>query len=146
MIHYLNIELHTLLVTHRHGDRAAIHTIPGDVTNTKTTRVSSSSSSSTPTNSESSSISLYHPNALLSLTKSNNLQSFSILPLSSSGDIARGIITDNTQQPLTHFMHAISAKTMFQVSDIDLPQGQLTSTGYMQLTWLVHHYIVSNTR
>ena len=118
-------ELHSLLIAHRHGDRSPIHTIPGDI------QIYNKSIDS--------SIFFYNNHALSHANQ--DLRHFMIIPLNTQGESMTFETTDSTHE-IPSFMHALDTNgpySIFHTSDKHLPQGQLTSTGFMQLLQLGDH-------
>lgn len=116
-------ELKALVITIRHGDRSAIHQIPGKY------------SPPDINNEEKGKPTLYDPNVSLYTPSADR---FSIVPISGSSDFDRSG-GDPGQGSGVSFTDALDAVPLFGRSDLTLPQGQLTSTGFMQHIHLGDH-------
>ena len=116
-------KLVSLVIAHRHGDRSSIHSIK----NAKQT-LSSSKNNDKPM--------LYEPSITSELYSAKYFTINVLKP---------GAVGDNSANSLA-FTHALDTKSLFTTSDTLLPQGQLTSIGYMQLLHLGSHLQQSYTR
>lgn len=118
-----HFEMIALVMTIRHGDRSAIHSIPGKYT--PPDQSSKDGNENDPF--------LFDPEVK---QYTSSASKFTILPISGSGDFDRGGETGDTG---VSFMDALDAPRLFGTSDTKLAQGQLTSTGFMQHVHLGDH-------
>ena len=116
-------KLISLVIAHRHGDRSSIHSIK----NAKHTQPSSKINDRPI---------LYEPSITSEL---DSAKYFTINVLKP------GPVGDSGSKNFA-FTHALDLKALFTTSDTLLPQGQLTSIGYMQLLHLGSHLQQSYTR
>lgn len=115
-----NFEMKALVITLRHGDRSAIHSIPGKYTPSIDKIDKDSTSSSY----------LYDSNVS---QYTSSVNQFVIVPMSENGHF------DHDKIESVSFMDALDSPSLFGRSDMTLPQGQLTSTGFMQHIHLGDH-------
>jgi len=114
-----HFEMKALLITIRHGDRSAIHSIPGKYTLKEEEE----------NNNNNHHPYLFDPKVHQYTSSANR---FILVPIT-------GTISSSSSSTDVSFMDALDSTHLFSRSDTTLPQGQLTSTGFMQHIHLGDH-------